>query len=95
MKLPSLFARETGTDRLARLHALFIIYNGAVVLLLAGFLSITQMKIIETRNAASRRCRSPPSRSSAGSIAASCRHRCCAMPASRSRSPPACSRCEA
>lgn len=51
MKLPSLFARETGTDRLARLHALFIIYNGAVVLLLAGFLSITQMKIIETRNA--------------------------------------------
>ena len=36
MKLPSLFARETGTDRLARLHALFIIYNGAVVLLLAG-----------------------------------------------------------
>ncbi len=51
MKLPSLFARETGTDRLARLHALFIIYNGAVVLLLAGFLSITQTKIIETRNA--------------------------------------------
>ena len=38
MKLPSLFARETGTGRLARLHALFIIYNGAVVLLLAGFL---------------------------------------------------------